>query len=310
MSLRTAFMGTPDFAATALEALASSGHDIACVYTRPPRPAGRGKALRKSAVHALAQSLGLPVRTPVNFKDKAGQDAFAALGLDVAIVAAYGLILPKPVLEAPRFGCLNLHASLLPRWRGAAPIQRAIMAGDARTGVQVMQMEEGLDTGPVLMGRQVDIAADDTAGSLHDKLANAAAALLPRALDALETGTLTPMPQSQAGVTYARKIDKAGTRLDWSRPALPLERQVRGLSPLPGAWCELPSAKGPVRVKVLMAHAQAGKGTPGAVLDDKLLVACGDGALRLTRLQKAGGRVQEADDFVRGHSLAKGTILP
>ncbi len=309
MSLRTAFMGTPDFAAAALEALAHSGHEIACVYTRPPRPAGRGKKLRRSPVHDLALKRGLPVRTPASFKDEAEQQAFAALGLDVAIVAAYGLILPKPVLDAPRLGCVNLHASLLPRWRGAAPIQRAIMAGDAVTGVQVMHMEEGLDTGPVLMQQRVAIADDDTAGSLHDKLAAAAATLLPRALAALETGAVTPQPQGAAGITYAHKIDKAETRLDWTRPAIELERQVRGLSPFPGAWFALETSKGPVRVKVLLAQAEAGRGAPGEVLDGRLLVACGDGALRLTRLQKAGGKAQAADDFLRGASVPKGAVL-
>ena len=309
MSLRTAFMGTPDFAAAALSALAQGGHEIACVYTRPPRPAGRGKRLRQSPVHELAQQLGLPVRTPHSLRDAAEQDAFAALDLDVAIVAAYGLILPGPVLEAPRHGCINLHASLLPRWRGAAPIQRAIMAGDRVTGVQAMQMEEGLDTGPVLAERRVPIADDDTFASLHGKLAEAGAALLPDVLDALEAGTLVPRPQDSEGVTYAHKIDKTETRLDWHRPALQLERQVRALSPHPGAWCIMPSARGPVRVKVLMARAEQGSGAPGTVLDDALLIACGDGALRLTRLQKAGGKAQDADSFLRGMPVAQGAVL-
>ncbi len=309
MALRIAFMGTPAFAASALSALAETDHDIVCVYTQPPRPAGRGKALRQSAVHDLAQSLGLPVRTPKTLRDADEQAAFAALDLDVAVIVAYGLILPVEILQAPRFGCLNLHGSLLPRWRGAAPIQRAIMAGDHVTGVQVMQMEEGLDTGPVLMSQSVKIAPDDTAGRLHDKLAAAGAALMPKALDALEAGTITAKPQSEDGVTYAHKIDKKEARIDWSRPAEELDRLIRGLSPFPGAWFELPSPKGPVRVKVLMAVPEAGHGTPGEVLDDHLLVACGEGAVRLTRLQRAGKGVQVADDFLRGQAVPKGTQL-
>ncbi|MDQ7019148.1 MAG: methionyl-tRNA formyltransferase [Robiginitomaculum sp.] len=309
MALRIAFMGTPAFAATALSALAKTDHDIVCVYTQPPRPAGRGKALRQSAVHDLAQSLGLPVRTPKTLRDADEQAAFAALDLDVAVIVAYGLILPVEILQAPRFGCLNLHGSLLPRWRGAAPIQRAIMAGDHVTGVQVMQMEEGLDTGPVLMSESVDIVPDDTAGRLHDKLATAGAALMPKALDALEAGAITAKPQSEDGVTYAHKIDKKEARIDWSRPAEDLDRLIRGLSPFPGAWFELPSPKGPVRIKVLMALPEAGHGAPGKVLDDHLLVACGDGAVRLTRLQRAGKGVQAAEDFLRGQAIPKGTRL-
>jgi methionyl-tRNA formyltransferase len=302
-------MGTPDFAATALLALAEAGHDIACVYTQPPRPAGRGKALRQSAVHDLALSLGLPVRTPKTLRDVDEQAAFAALDLDVAIIVAYGLILPLEVLKAPRFGCLNLHGSLLPRWRGAAPIQRAIMAGDDVTGAQVMQMEEGLDTGPVLMSQSVEITKNDTAGSLHDKLAAAGAALLPKALNALEAGALQGTAQSEDGVTYAKKIDKQEARLDWSRSAEELDRLIRGLSPFPGAWFELPTPKGQVRVKVLMAVPEAGKGVPGAALDDHLLIACGEGAVRLTRLQRAGKGVQEAEEFLRGQAVPKGTKL-
>ena len=309
MSLRIAFMGTPDFAASALSALSVTDHDIVCVYTQPPRPAGRGKALRQSAVHNLAQSLGLPVRTPKTLRDSDEQAAFAALDLDVAIIVAYGLILPLEILEAPRFGCLNLHGSLLPRWRGAAPIQRAIMAGDGVTGVQVMQMEEGLDTGPVLMSQSVDIAPDDTAGRLHDKLAAAGAALMPKALDALEAGAVAAVPQSQNGITYAHKIDKKEARIDWSQPAEELDRLIRGLSPFPGAWFELSTPKGPTRVKVLMAVPEARHGAPGEVLDDHLLIACGEGAVRLIRLQRAGKGVQAAEDFLRGQGVAKGTRL-
>ncbi|PHS25961.1 MAG: methionyl-tRNA formyltransferase [Robiginitomaculum sp.] len=309
MALRIAFMGTPDFAATALSALVDAGHDIACVYTQPPRPAGRGKALRQSAVHDLAQSLGQLVRTPKTLRDGDEQAAFAALDLDVAIIVAYGLILPLEMLDAPRFGCLNLHGSLLPRWRGAAPIQRAIMAGDTVTGVQVMQMEEGLDTGPVLMSQSVKIASDDTAGSLHDKLATAGAGLLPKALDALGKGELQGRAQSEDGVTYAHKIDKAEARIDWTRPAEDLDRLIRGLSPFPGAWFELPSTKGPQRVKVLMAVPEKASGVPGEALDGHLLIACGEGAVRLTRLQRAGKGVQQAEDFLRGQVVPKGTQL-
>ncbi len=309
MTLRTAFMGTPEFAAKALAALASSGHDIVCVYTRAPRPAGRGKALQQSAVHKLALTLGLKVRTPKTLRNEDEQGAFAALDLDVAIVAAYGLILPLEILQTPRLGCLNLHGSLLPRWRGAAPIQRAIMAGDTITGVQVMQMEEGLDTGPVLLSETVSIETNDTAGSLHDKMAQTGAALLPRALDALETGSLQAIAQSETGVTYAKKIDKTEARIDWSRPAVELDRLIRGLSPFPGAWFALPTDKGGVRVKVLMCEPGHGDGPPGTVLDDNLLIACGSGALRLTRLQRAGRSVQMADAFLRGQSIDTNTIL-
>ncbi len=309
MALRIAFMGTPDFAARSLAALAAAGHEILCVYTQPPRPAGRGKALRKSAVHEKALSLGLCVRTPKTLRDKDEQAAFAALDLDVAIIVAYGLILPVEILTAPRHGCLNLHGSLLPRWRGAAPIQRAIMAGDTVTGVQVMQMEEGLDTGPVLMSKNVDIADNDTAGSLHDTLAVAGAALLPQALSALEAGTLHGTPQSEDGITYAHKIDKAEARIDWTQSAEHLDRLIRGLSPFPGAWFLIPTAKGDVRVKALMCAPEDGKGQPGEVLDDNLLIACGTGVLRLKRLQRAGKGVQNADEFLRGQSLPKGTIL-
>jgi methionyl-tRNA formyltransferase len=309
MSLKIAFMGTPDFAAQTLSALAKTGHEITCVYTQPPRPAGRGKALRQSAVHDLAQSLGLVVRTPKTLRDEDEQKAFAALNLDVAIVVAYGLILPVEILSSPRLGCLNLHGSLLPRWRGAAPIQRAIMAGDTETGVQVMQMEKGLDTGPVLLSQSVKIADNDTAGSLHDKLALAGAALLPRALDALEAGALHGAPQSEAGVTYAEKIDKQEARINWSLPATQVDRQIRGLSPFPGAWFLLPTPKGPVRVKVLMSQPEAGDGAPGEALDDTLLMACGSGAIRLTQLQRAGKSVQAGQDFLRGQAIPKGTLL-
>ncbi len=309
MTLRTAFMGTPDFAAHMLAALVASGHEVACVYTQPPRRAGRGKALRQSAVHTLAQSLGLDVRTPKSLRDADEQHAFAALDLDVAIVAAYGQILPPEILDAPRFGCLNIHGSLLPRWRGAAPIQRAIMAGDDVTGVQIMQMEEGLDTGPVLLSQSLDIKPDDTAGSLHDRMAAAGAALVPIALSALERGTLTPHAQSDEGMTYAKKIDKTEARIDWAKPANELDRLIRGLSPFPGAWFDWPTAKGPERVKVLLARPEDGAGAPGEVLDDAGLIACGAGAIRLARVQRPGRGVQDAAHILRGFALPKGARL-
>ncbi|MCW5725477.1 MAG: methionyl-tRNA formyltransferase [Maricaulaceae bacterium] len=309
MSLRLAFMGTPAFAAASLAEIAAAGHDIARVYTQPPRPAGRGQALRKSPVHELAELLGLPVETPHSFRDPAVIADFQALGLDCACVVAYGQILPKPVLDAPRLGCLNLHASLLPRWRGAAPIQRAIMAGDAVTGVQIMQMEEGLDTGPVLLSETVGIGPEDTAGALHDRLMAAGAQLWPRALSALERGVIEAAPQGEAGVTYAKKITPAEARIDWSRPAAELVNHVRGLCPHPGAWFELPGGKAPVRVRVLAARTEDGDGAPGEVLDDALLVACGRGALRLLKLQRAGKAAMDAGAFLRGTPVAPGTVL-
>ncbi len=309
MTMRIAFMGSPAFAAATLAELVAAGHEIACVYTQPPRPAGRGKALRKSDVHNLADALGLCVRTPKTLRDEDTQQAFAALDLDIAIVVAYGLILPKEILQAPKLGCLNLHGSLLPRWRGAAPIQRAIMAGDSHTGVQVMQMEAGLDTGPVLLSETVQISDQDTAGSLHDKMAAIGADLMPRALAALQRGSVQSAPQSEDGVTYAHKIDKKEARIDWARQSVELDRHIRGLSPFPGAWFELATAKGNVRVKVLMCHAEAGTGAPGEVMDDGLLIACGEGALRLTQLQRAGKGVQAADEFLRGQNIAAGTLL-
>lgn len=311
MPLRLAFMGTPEIAAICLRAILDAGHDVAAVYTQPPRPAGRGKALRPSPVQILAEREGLKVRTPKSLRNKDAQEAFAALAPDIAVVVAYGLILPQPVLDAPSFGCVNLHASLLPRWRGAAPIQRAIMAGDEKTGVQVMQMEAGLDTGPVLMSAETDISPRDTAGTLHDRLARMGAALLPKALAAIEAGSISPILQSQDGVCYAHKIDKAEARIDWTRPAEIVDRQIRGLSPFPGAWFEASSPKGRVRIKALMSGVAAGEGAPGDILrsDERLIVACGAGAVDLETLQRAGKGPQSAPEFLRGFPLAPGDRL-
>jgi len=299
--MRVIFMGTPDFSVPVLDALVEAGHEVAAVYCQPPRPAGRGKKDRSSPVQARAEELGLPVRHPVSLKGAEEQAAFAALDADVAVVVAYGLILPQAVLDAPRAGCLNIHASLLPRWRGAAPIQRAIMAGDAETGVCIMQMEAGLDTGPVLLREAVTIGPEETAGDLHDRLSALGARLIVEALARL--GDLVPEPQPEAGVTYAAKIDKAEARVDWHRPAEEVDRCIRGLSPFPGAWC----MAGDERVKLLASRLAEGEGAPGEVLDGAATVACGSGAVRLLRLQRAGRAAQDAGEFLRGMALAPGT---
>jgi methionyl-tRNA formyltransferase len=306
--LRLAFMGTPDFAVAALRALWAAGHDIAAVYSQPPRAAGRGQQPRPSPVAAFAGERGLAARTPTSLKDAQEQAAFAALNLDAAVVVAYGLLLPRPILQAPRLGCLNIHASLLPRWRGAAPIQRALMAGDAETGITIMQMDEGLDTGPMLLQERVPIAPDETGGSLHDKLAALGARLILAAFDGLAAASLTPRPQPAEGATYAAKLTRADERLDWRRPAIDLERQVRALAPRPGAWF----AAGDERIKVLAAEIVEGRANaePGLLLDDRLTVACGTGALRLTRLQRAGKAALPAEEFLRGYRLARGARLP
>jgi methionyl-tRNA formyltransferase len=307
MALRLIFMGTPDFAVPTLRELASRGHTIAAVYTRAPKPAGRrGLELTPSPVERAAHSLGLPVFTPASLRGGDVQAQFAAHSADAAVVVAYGLILPKPILDAPRLGCFNLHASLLPRWRGAAPINRAIMAGDAETGVTVMKMDEGLDTGAMAMTEKVPIVPDMTAGQLHDALAQIGASLMANAMAALERGALALTPQPAGGVTYAAKIDKAETRIDWSRPWKEVHDRIRGLSPFPGAWCEWPGAG---RVKLLRSTKGEGAGAPGAVLDDRLTVACGEGAIRIVELQKAGGRALQAEDFLRGTSVAAGARL-
>lgn len=300
--LRLAFMGSPDFAVPALDAVAGAGHEIAAVYAQPPRRAGRGKRDRPTAIHARAEALGLELRTPVSLRDTAAQAAFAALDLDVAVVAAYGLILPRPILDAPRMGCVNIHPSLLPRWRGAAPIQRAVMAGDTRTGICIMRMEEGLDTGPVLMRETTPIGPRETAAELHDRLARRSGAMLVETLAALADGTATEEAQAEEGVVYAPKIDKAEARIDWTRPAAALDPHIRGLSPFPGAWFE----RGGERVKVLLAEPVDGSGPAGTVLGAGI-VACGSGALRLLRLQRGGRPAMEAEAFLRGFPLETGS---
>ena len=312
--LRIAFMGSPDIAVGVLKALIEAGHEIACVYSQPPRPAGRGQKLTPTPVHAYAESRGIEVRTPKSLKKAPEQEAFAALGLDAAVVVAYGLILPQAVLDAPRLGCLNMHASILPRWRGAAPIQRAIMAGDTETGVDAMLMDAGLDTGPVLASLRTPIGTDDTAGSVHDRLALLAADLAPRALAGLADGSLTPQPQPDDGITYAHKLGPDDQKVDWVRPARDVDCQIRGLSPFPGAWCYWtpPGSTDPVRLKLLGSR-RSGRETSapaGMVLDDRLLVACGDGgAVRITRLQKPGGKPLDAEVFLNGQPIPPDTML-
>ena len=306
--MRIAFMGTPVFAARLLEAVAAAGHEIVAVYTQPQKPRGRGQAVRPTPVQEAAERLGLQVRTPKSMRDPNEIAAFAALDLDAAVVVAYGQILKAGVLDAPRLGCFNVHASLLPRWRGAAPIQRAIMAGDAVTGVQVMRMSEGLDEGDVLSTARVAIEPDDTAATLHDKLMDAAAALLPATLADIAAGRAMETPQPEEGATYARKITPAEARIDWTRPAAEVDRMIRGLSPFPGAWFELQTAKGTVRVKTLLSRLGRGDGAPGEALDGQLLIACGEGAVRLLRLQREGKTAQDAADFVRG--LSSGGLAP
>lgn len=302
--MRLAFMGTPDFAVPTLAELIAQGHDIACVYSQPPRPKGRGMALEPGPVHGFAQSAGLDVRTPLSLKDADEQARFAALDCDAAIVVAYGLLLPQAVLDAPRLGCFNLHGSLLPRWRGAAPIQRAVMAGDDQTGVMVMKMEAGLDTGPVLMAERVPVARK-TSGELAAELSRLGADLMVRTLGALERGVVAEHRQSEDGVTYAKKILKDEARIDWTRSALEIDCHVRGLSPAPGAWTQVHGE----RLKVLYAEPVDGSGKPGTALDDALTIACGQGALRLLRVQRAGGKAMDAGDLLKGFAVAAGTQL-
>jgi methionyl-tRNA formyltransferase len=318
--MRIVFMGSPDFAVPSLDALVEAGHEIACVYTQPPRPAGRGKGEQKTAVHLRAEELGIEVRCPRTLRDVEEQERFAVLGSDVGVVAAYGLILPRPILDAPKMGCINVHASLLPRWRGAAPIQRAILAGDEITGVTIMQVEEGLDSGPMLLTRETEVVRK-TAGELTEELARLGAEALVEWLN----HPTPPIPQPEEGVTYAKKIDKAEARIDWSRSAEEIERQVRAFAPSPGAWFE---ANGE-RVKLLEAqieplsrHPREGgdpakekelgsrfRGNDGSVLDDELLVQCGEGAIRPLKVQRAGRGVMAAGELLRGFPIPKGTIL-
>jgi methionyl-tRNA formyltransferase len=303
MPLRLIFMGTPDFAVPTLIELASRGHEIAAVYTREAKPAGRrGLELKPTPVEREARALGLNVLTPKTLRTEDAQDQFRAVEADAAVVIAYGLILPKAILEAPKLGCFNVHASLLPRWRGAAPINRAVMAGDAESGVTIMKMDEGLDTGAMAMVERMAIAPDMIAGELHDKLAPLGADLMARALSALERGSLALTPQPDEGVTYAEKISKDETRIDWARSWQDVHNHIRGLSPFPGAWFELDA----VRIKVLRSTRGEGSGALGTALDDKLTIACGDGAVRLVQVQRAGGKPMAAEEFLRGTKVGKG----
>ncbi|MBV9630199.1 MAG: methionyl-tRNA formyltransferase [Xanthobacteraceae bacterium] len=306
MSLRLIFMGTPDFAVPTLVDIVGRGHDVVAVYTRAPRPAGRGMELRPSPVEQAARGFGLNVLTPATLRTTEAQELFRAHDAAAAVVVAYGLILPKPILEGVELGCFNLHASLLPRWRGAAPINRAVMAGDAESGVMVMRMDEGLDTGPVALAERVAIAPDMTAGELHDALAPIGADLMGRALAALERGALALTPQPTSGITYAAKIANAETRIDWAKPWQAVHDHIRGLSPFPGAWCELPDG---ARAKVLRTTRGEGTGAPGTVVDDQLTVACGEGSVRILELQRAGKQVMKARDFLRGAQIARGAVV-
>ncbi|HEX2538573.1 MAG TPA: methionyl-tRNA formyltransferase [Pseudolabrys sp.] len=303
MPLRLVFMGTPDFAVPSLIELAVRGHDIAAVYTRAPKPAGRGMEMQVTPVEREARRLKLPVFTPKTLRDAEAQVTFQSHQADAAVVVAYGLILPKPVLDAPKLGCFNVHASLLPRWRGAAPINRAVMAGDAESGVTIMKMDEGLDTGAMAMVDRAQITADMTAGDLHDLLSRLGADLMARTLAAVERASLTLTPQPAKGVTYAEKISKSETRVDWTRSWSEVHDHIRGLSPFPGAWFELDG----VRVKVLRATKGEGSGAPGTLLDDRLTIACGDGAVRLTQVQRAGKQPMAAEDFLRGTPVKAGS---
>ena len=312
MSLNVIFMGTPDFAVPTLRQIVSQGHNVAAVYSQPPRPAGRGMAERKSPVHVFADQAELDVLTPKSLKSADEQSRFRNFECDVAVIVAYGLILPRPILDYPRLGCYNLHASLLPRWRGAAPIQRAIMAGDEDSGAMVMRMEAGLDTGPVCMTERVKIAPEMTAGDLHDDLAASGALLMARALSRMERGDLDCEPQNESDVTYAKKIEKSEARIDWQHPARDIHNQIRGLSPFPGAWFELERDGKLHRVKILkssLVQPSGNSGKPGAVLDDELTIACGEGCIQLLSLQRAGKKAMVATDFLRGWSLTSGDGL-
>ena len=306
--MRIVFMGTPEFSVPTLTEIVSSGHEVVAVYTRAPKPAGRGQEERKSPVHVAAEGFGIPVFTPRSLKGEDEQAAFAALDADLGVVVAYGLLLPKPVLDAPRLGCINLHGSLLPRWRGAAPIQRAVMAGDAQTGVQVMQMEEGLDTGPIGLGEVITITPDMTAGELHDTMMRVGADLMGRALAALERGSLDFTPQAEDGTIYAKKIEKAESRIDWSLPAETVHNHIRGLSPFPGAWFEIELGGKPVRVKALRSTLASGSGAPGTLGKD-LTIACGSGAVRLTQVQREGKGAMDAATFLRGAGTLPASVL-
>jgi methionyl-tRNA formyltransferase len=313
MSLRIIFMGTPDFSVATLRALVEAGHEIVAVYTQPPRPGGRrGLDLQKSPVHRAAEELALPVLHPINFREATDRQQFVDFKADVAVVVAYGLLLPEAILNGTRLGAYNGHASLLPRWRGAAPIQRAIMAGDRQSGMMVMKMDKGLDTGPVAHTVLVEIEQNMTAGELHDRLSAVGAAAIVEAMASLEAGTLTAVPQAEDGILYAAKIDKGETRVDFSRSAIEVHNHIRGLSPFPGAWTEMVINGKPERVKLLASELVAAgceSAAPGMVMDDRLAVACGSGSVRLSRLQKAGGKPLSTEDFLRGTSLPPGTVI-
>lgn len=304
MSLRIVFMGTPDFAVPSLSELLANGYEIVRVYTQPPRPSGRGKKLTKSPVHQFAEIMGIPVETPESFRKSSVIDGLAALDADVACVVAYGQILPQRALDAPRLGCLNLHGSLLPRWRGAAPVQRAIMAGDTQTGVQIMQMAKGLDSGDILLSETTPITATDTAATLSQRLSHIGAGMWPRALAALDRGGLKPTPQT-GEPTYADKIDKSEARIDWTRSAQDLDCHIRGLAPFPGAWCTVDGA----RLKIHLASPEAQTGEPGTALDENGLIACSDGSLRLITVQPAGKSKMSFEDYAKGRPLLAGTTL-
>lgn len=307
--MRIVFLGTPEFAVPTFTELVARGHEVVAVYTRPPAAAGRGMAARRSPVHEAAEKFGIVVHHPNTLRGEDAAETFRAHAADVAVVVAYGLILPKAILDAPAQGCLNLHASLLPRWRGAAPIHRAIMAGDSETGVMVMKMEEGLDTGPVGLAERVAIDENATTGELHDQLSLLGGDLMTRALSALDRGSLSFTPQAAEGVTYANKIDKSESRIDWSKPARDVHNHVRGLSPYPGAWFEMEIDGKPVRVKVLRSLLASGNGKPGSVLDDALTIAAGEGAVKLLEVQRAGAKAMSAEEFLRGAKLGAGTKL-
>ncbi len=317
-SLRLIFMGSPDFSVPVLAALLEAGHEVICVYSQPPRPAGRGQKERPAPVHAYAQAQGIPVRVPASLKDPEEAESFTALKADAAVVAAYGLLLPAAFLDAPRFGCLNVHASLLPRWRGAAPIQHAILAGDGDSGITIMKVTEELDAGDILLAESLPITPQTTAQSLHDELSELGARLMVTALEGMAGGSLTPHPQPQEGVTYAGKLTAAEGRLQWSRPAGELERRVRAFTPWPGAWFEWETTDGDKRERIRVLSAQVvedGEGTepgaePGTVLDDALTIACGEGALRIKRLQRPGKSAMESESFLRGCPVPAGTVLP
>ncbi|MBL4646135.1 MAG: methionyl-tRNA formyltransferase [Rhizobiales bacterium] len=308
--MRVIFMGTPDFAVSTLMQIIGNGHKVVAVYTQPPRPADRGMAERKSPVHTIAESFRIPVLTPTSLKDTMEQSKFKALKADVAVVVAYGQILPKPILTAPKFGCLNLHASKLPRWRGAAPIQRAIMAGDSETAATVMKMDEGLDTGQIALEEIIPIDKIMTAGDLHDKLAVIGADLMVDAINQLEDGPLQLSDQKSSGVSYAHKISKYETRIKWSRAAKDVHNHIRGISPWPGAWCEFQINGNKERLKVLRSRQmEGGEGIPGEIIDNQLTIACGSGAVRLEQVQRAGKKPMSAEEFLRGTSIGKSAVL-